>query len=164
MQVDGDLTAFGRRRVTVASKHLALELQHLRLIQLEHHRPVGPRQPVATGVEPRRKEHDLAHPDFGRGLEVIVEVQGPGALEVHEMLAELRLQRVIRGAAVEDGRPIAACRPAEHFGIGINRGGVGFPGLQGPRRGHEQGRRTHACLDVPGVIFGTHVPGYTRGF
>jgi hypothetical protein len=83
-----------RRRTTVAGERFPLELQHLRLIQLEHHRPVGPGQPVGTGVEPSGKQHDLAHPGLGRGQEVVVEVSGSNGLEVHEMLAELRLQRV----------------------------------------------------------------------
>jgi len=76
--------------------------------------------------------------------------------------AELALQRMVVGA-VEHMGPVAASRPTEHFGIGIDGGGVGFLGLQGPRRCDEQGSRTHACVDVPGVIFGTHVRVYTRG-
>ncbi len=145
-------------------QRLALELQHPRLVQLEHHRPVGPWQSVATGVEPGGKQHHLSHPDRSRGLEVGVEVPGPNGLEVDEVVAELGLQRVLGRAAVEQVGPLPADCPAEDLGIRINRRRVRLLRFQGPRRSHEQGGRTHTRLDVPGVIFGTHVRGYTRGF
>lgn len=63
--------------------------------------------------------------------------RGPSALEIYEMLAGFGLQRVIRGAAVQHVGPLSASRPAEHFGIRIDRDGVGLLGLERPRRGHE---------------------------
>jgi SAM-dependent methyltransferase len=59
-------------------------------------------------------------------LEVCVEVPGPNALKVHEMLAELRLQLVFGGVAVDQIGPLPSDRPAEHFGIRIDRRRIGF--------------------------------------
>lgn len=136
-QIDGNLPALRGRRVAMRGQHLPLELEHPWLVQLEHHRPIGPGQPVAAGVESGGKQHDLAHPGCRGGVEIGIEVSGPNALEVDEMFAELGLQRVFGRAAVEQVGPLAAYCPAEHFGIRIDRRGVRFLGLQGPRRGHE---------------------------
>jgi hypothetical protein len=105
-----------------------------------------------------------SHPDRSRGLEVGVEIPGPHGLEVDEIAAELGPQWVVSGATVEHVGPFPASGPAEHLGELVEHHGVSFLGLQCPGRGHEQGGRANARLDVPAVIFGTHVPGYTPGF
>ena len=53
-QVDGDLAALGSRLFAPVHQHLTFELQHLRLIELEDHRAVGPCQSVSTRIQDLR--------------------------------------------------------------------------------------------------------------
>ena len=136
-QVDGNFAALGGRGIAVPGENLAFELQHPWLVQLEDFRTVGPGQPVAARVQPRGQDHHLPYPGFGSLAEVVVEVPGSGALEVHEVPTELGLQLVVGSLAVQQVRPFATDGPAEDLGIGIDGQGLGFLRLQCSCGGYE---------------------------
>ncbi len=137
-QIDLDLATRGVRCRAVRRKHLTLEGQDLRLVQLEDRRPVTPRQPVRPGVQPRRQDDHLSHAGVGGPAEIPVEIPGAGALEVDEMLAEVAgLQRVVGNLAIEDVGGGTADGTAEHLRVGVDGQRVGLLRLQRSRGRYE---------------------------
>jgi hypothetical protein len=64
-QIYGDLATFGGGTIAMSGQHLALELQHLRLVQFIDDGAVRPGQPVGARIETGGQNHHLAHTGVG---------------------------------------------------------------------------------------------------
>lgn len=131
---------------TQAGERLSLELEHPRLIDLEHRRIRRPWQPVPACVEPRRQDHRLPNAGGGRVQEELIEVAG-----AHHQLGRHSLQAPGRVGVVHIGSiQFSGCPSGEEldthgtnqrFGERVVDEGLGRPGRPGPSRGDQRGGR-----------------------
>ncbi|SKU10791.1 Uncharacterised protein [Mycobacteroides abscessus subsp. abscessus] len=138
-------------------EHLALELMHQGLVQLEDRRPRCPIQPIRPRVEPRGQDHHLLDAGLDCLAEVGIEVARAGALKAHEILAEVfRSQRMLGYTAGNQLGPFPTRGTTEHLGVLICRQRSRFRRLESPAGRHEQSGGADACVDVPVISIGAH--------
>jgi hypothetical protein len=151
-QIDGYHPTIGGRFGAQVGQHTGLELDDLRLVDLEHHRVPRPRQPIGTSVESRRQNHGLANARGHGAYEEVVEIPcAHGDLLTHLLTVEQRIVTVIKFAVRQLVEVLEADGLDERIGVRIVDEGIGLLGRQRARCGRSGRRGAHAGRQVPGV-------------
>ncbi len=135
-----------------------LERQHFWLIDLIHHRSSGPIQPPGPGVQTGRQNHRLGDPLGGRSHEELVEKPCPRCRVVHHrahpiLEARIDLDQLCGKIVAEVEAPETVTgRLEKQLCVRIADQRVLAVSLRRPPAGHPQRRRTHALVDIPGVV------------
>ena len=155
-QVDTDRAALGGRFGPHLGQRAVLERNHLRLVNLEHHRARRPRQPVGPGVEPGGQDDGLTYPGAGRGEEEVVEKPSAhGDLLAPLLQGERHILGAERDFAVQHAGEEPVCdRAHQRLGEPIIEQRIWFAGSQRSRSRHHRCGRTHAGGQIPAVPLG----------